>query len=71
MKINFDWHSEKLTGSTKIDPGYKNTQNVRRFFKKEIGEHFHFNRPFMQYLKENAGITLKEAAEEWKRQTAK
>ncbi|MDQ3019653.1 MAG: DUF6434 domain-containing protein [Bacteroidota bacterium] len=35
-KLNtFDWHSEKLTTSTEITSSYKNTQDVRRFFKKE------------------------------------
>ena len=71
MKNSFDWHSAKLTGSTKIDASYKNTQNVRRFFQKEIGDDFHFTRPFMKFLKDHAGITLYQAAEEWKRQAAK
>jgi hypothetical protein len=61
-----DWHSASLSASTKIDAGYKNTQNVRRFFKKEIGEDFKFSREFMKYLLDNKGITLKQAAEYWK-----
>lgn len=56
-----DWHSAELTASAKIDAAYKNTQNVRRFFKQEIGEHFNFTREFMKYLKTNTGITLGEA----------
>lgn len=67
-KLNqFDWHSEKLNPSTKINSTYKNTQNVRRFFKQNIGEHFHFTRDFMKFMKENTGKTLSEAADEWKR----
>lgn len=66
-----DWHSAPLSRSTRIDRAYKNTQNVRRFFKKEIGEHFNFTREFMQYLKENEGISLGEAAAYWKKLTAK
>jgi hypothetical protein len=62
-----DWHSVPLSSSTKIDAAYKNTQNVRRFFRKELGDHFHFNRDFMQYLKTHAGITLGEAAVYWKK----
>ena len=67
MKGNIDWHKEPQTLSIKIDSSYKNTRNVRRFFLKEIGEHFHFNRLFMKYLKENIGITLKQAETEWKK----
>jgi hypothetical protein len=62
-----DWHKMPLTAVTKIDSHYKNTQNVRRFFKKEIGEHFHFTREFMQYIKSNTGITLATAAKHWKK----
>ncbi|HEV7782946.1 MAG TPA: DUF6434 domain-containing protein [Chitinophagaceae bacterium] len=51
MKKVFDWHKDALTGSTRIDNSYKNTQNVRRFFRNTIGEHFHFNRVFMAWLK--------------------
>ncbi len=64
----FDWHSAKLTLTTRITSSYKNTQNVRRFFKAHIGEHFHFTRPFMQWLTQNEGATLRSAIEEWKRQ---
>jgi Domain of unknown function (DUF6434) len=61
-----NWHSAPLTCSTKIDRAYKSTQNVRRFFKKEIGEHFRFTREYMQYLKTNNGISLEEAVAYWK-----
>jgi Domain of unknown function (DUF6434) len=66
MKKDIDWHSAALGPWTPITSSYKNTQNVRRFFKKEIGAHFHFNRPFMKYLKETPGITLGDAVNEWK-----
>lgn len=66
MKSTFDWHSEKLTLETVITNSYKNTQNVRRFFKQHIGEHFAFNRPFMFYMKASVGKTLAHAIEEWK-----
>jgi hypothetical protein len=62
-----DWHGGKLTGQTVITPDYRNTQNVRRFFIGEIGRHFSFNIAFMAWMKANAGKTLKDAAEEWKR----
>ena len=57
----FDWHSEPLSLDTIITDSYKNTQNVRRFFLKEIGNHFSFNITFMSWFKENAGKTLRNA----------
>lgn len=61
-----DWHSATLTAATKIDANYKNTQNVRRFFKKQLGESFKFDRSFMKFLKESTGITLLDAVTYWK-----
>ncbi|WP_110032030.1 DUF6434 domain-containing protein [Hoeflea marina] len=62
-----DWHSAPLEPSTRIDAAYRNTQNVRRFFTREIGEHFRFDRPFMAWMKSHRGSTLAEAAEQWRR----
>ena len=62
-KSSFDWHSEPLTSQTVITDSYKNTQNVRRFFKSEIGPKFTFNIAFMEWMKENTGRTLKDACE--------
>ena len=56
-KSNFDWNTEKLDNSTLITDNYKNTENVRAFFIKEIGTNFSFNVKFMNWLKENAGKT--------------
>ena len=61
-----DWHGAALDRSTRIDHAYKNTQNVRRFFKREIGDHFKFDRPFMAWMKAHAGSTLAEAVAEWR-----
>lgn len=63
----FNWHSEPLFLSTKIDKDYKMSQNVRRFFKAHLGEDFHFNVPFMAWMKENVGKTLEDGIEEFKR----
>lgn len=63
----FDWHSEKLSPDTVINETYKNTQNVRRFFKSQIGEHFHFNIEFMAWMKNSKGKKLKDAVKEWKK----
>ena len=59
----FDWHSESLSKSTVITDSYKNTQNVRRFFKSEVGEGFSFNIAFMEWMKANMGLTLADACE--------
>jgi len=66
-----DWHSDPITGETLIDADYRNTQNVRRFFKAEIGDHFSFDRPFMAWMKANAGATMGDAVAEWLRRKAR
>lgn len=63
----FDWDKEKLTLQTIITDNYKNGENVRSFFKKEIGPHFSFNVLFMNWIKENTGKSLSDAIIEWKR----
>ncbi len=62
----FDWHCDRISPSTLIDASYKNTQNVRRFFKKHCGDHFKFDRSFMQWMKENTGKSMANAVTEWK-----
>lgn len=62
-----DWHSDTITSSTCIDSAYKNTQNVRRFFKAQCGDHFKFDRPFMAWMKANIGKTMGDAVVEWQR----
>ncbi|NRB33044.1 MAG: hypothetical protein HRU27_20895 [Rhizobiaceae bacterium] len=59
----FDWHSATLTLDTVITDSYKNSQNVRRFFKMHVGEHFKFNIASMAWMKENTGKTLADAVE--------
>ena len=65
-KLNFDWNSEHLTKETIITDNYKNTENVRDFFTREIGTNFSFNVKFMAWLKENAGKILDDAITKWK-----
>ena len=62
-----DWHSAALDDDTVIDENYRNTQNVRRYFKSRIGEDFSMNRPFMAWLKTNKGETLAIACQVWRR----
>jgi len=68
VQSRFDWHSAVLTPQTVITDSYKNTQNVRRFFKAHIDPGFKFNIQFMDWIKANTGKTLDDAAEYWKAQ---
>lgn len=61
----FDWNAEKLTVDTVITDSYKNTENVRAFFKKQIGHQFKFNVQFMNWMKNANGKTLGAATEQW------
>ncbi|MBI2411253.1 MAG: cytoplasmic protein [Candidatus Kerfeldbacteria bacterium] len=63
----FDWNKETLNLATEITDSYKNTENVRTFFTKQIGKHFAFNVQFMNWMKVNVGKTLQDAILEWKR----
>lgn len=57
----FDWHAAELTRSTIITDNYKNSQNVRRFFKAEVDPNFKFSIAFMEWIKTNVGKTLGDA----------
>ena len=69
-KSKFDWHSADLTPDTVITDNYKNSQNVRRFFKTQVGDSFKFNIRFMNWMRENTGRTLKDAAAAYQVQKA-
>ena len=62
-KSKFDWHKEPLCDQTLITDSYKNTQNVRRFFKSRLGESFKFNIAFMEWMRANVGKPLSDAVE--------
>ena len=66
----FDWHREPLTEKTVITDSYKNTQNVRRFFRRHADPGFKFNIAFMKWMKGNSGKTLGDAIAEYQRQRA-
>ncbi|MFD2205690.1 DUF6434 domain-containing protein [Kiloniella antarctica] len=74
-----DWHCAELTRATPITDSYKNTQNVRRFLRRECGENFKFTRPFMAqirgWIQEGAKgtdcKTLGDVADEWNRREKK
>ena len=57
----FNWHSAELSENTLITDNYKNTQNVRCFFKNAIDDSFKFNIAFMDWMKSNVGKSLGEA----------
>jgi hypothetical protein len=67
----FDWHSDPLSRETPVTETYRNTQNVRRFLKSQCGEHFRFDRPFMQWIKDGAPKTLGDVADEWQRRQSR
>lgn len=66
-KSKFDWNNEVLSIETLITDNYKNSDNARLFFTKEIGKHFKFNVLFMNWMKANVGKTLKDAIAKWNR----
>ncbi|WP_370401147.1 DUF6434 domain-containing protein [Sulfitobacter sp. JB4-11] len=66
-KSAFDWHSAPLTPDTVITDSYRNSQNVRRFFKSQVGDQFKFNIAFMAWIKANVGKTLADAVTEYER----
>lgn len=59
----FDWHSETLTDETVITDSYKNSQNVRRYFKSRVGDSFKFNIAMMDWMRDNIGRTLADACD--------
>jgi hypothetical protein len=63
----FDWNTEKLTRATIISDNYKNTENVRLFFKEQIGATFKFNVKFMNWMKTAQGQHLGSAIAMWKK----
>jgi hypothetical protein len=65
----FDWHRDPITRTTPVTDTYRNTQNVRRFFKSECGDHFRFDRPFMTWMKDGKRKTMGDAVSEWIRRT--
>jgi hypothetical protein len=53
-----------------VTAAYRNTQNVRRFFKKECGDSFRFDRPFMAWMKNGKRKTMGDAIKEWLRRAS-
>lgn len=66
LTSKFDWSTETLNTKTIITDNYKNTENVRTFFREQIGERFKFNVKFMDWMKAAQGKNLGDAVEMWK-----
>ena len=64
---SIDWHREPLSLETRITDSYKSTQNVRRFFRAHIGDHFKFTVDFMVWMRRSHGKSLRAAIREWQR----
>jgi hypothetical protein len=62
----FDRHADAITRETRITATYRNTQNVRRFFRSHCGTAFKFDRAFMAWLKSSVPKTMGDAVDEWK-----
>ncbi|QPC92658.1 DUF6434 domain-containing protein [Mesorhizobium sp. INR15] len=67
---SIDWHADPISRATVVTKSYRNTQNVRRFFIKECGGAFRFDRSFMAWLKDGMDKTMGDAADEWRRRDA-
>jgi hypothetical protein len=63
----FNWHSGPITRATPVTPAYRNTQNVRRFFRAQCGDSFKFDRSFIAWLIDGTAKTMGDAAGEWLR----
>ncbi|ASI93910.1 DUF6434 domain-containing protein [Vibrio rotiferianus] len=61
-----DWHKNTINDDTIITASYKNTQNVRAYFRAKLGHDFKFDRGFMEWMKGAIGLTMREACREWK-----
>ncbi len=61
ISSSFDWKTASLSLDTIITDSYRNTENVRSFFKEQIGPSFKFNVVWMNWLKEHIGSTLRDA----------
>ncbi|MEL7160430.1 MAG: DUF6434 domain-containing protein [Bacteroidota bacterium] len=65
VRSKFDWKKAPLHRETIITDNYRNTENVRRFFRREIGQGFKFNVRFMEWMRTNVGKSLGDAITAW------
>ena len=67
MPEPFDWHRDAILRATPVTDTYRHTANVRRFLQAQCGAGFRFDRAFMQWIKDGAGKTMGDVADEWLR----
>ena len=60
-----DWQTAPLVRSTRIDPGFRVTQNVMRFFRHGCGQHFEMEKEFHAWLTDGTEKTLGDAVDAW------
>ena len=60
----FDWHGGRITRETPVTPGYRTTQNVRRFLAAELGREVQLSREFMTWIRSGAPATMGAVADE-------
>ena len=53
-----DWHKNHADNKKLSIDSYKTTKNVRRYFEPKFGEPSKFNRDFMHWIKNAAGLTM-------------
>jgi hypothetical protein len=61
----FKWSKEELSLDTLITDNVSFGPNFRNFMKAQIGPPFSCHSDFMDWVKANAGKTLKDAVEQW------
>ena len=54
-----------LTRHSLIGSGWRCSQELRAFFEREIGPHFHFDGVMRDFIHRGVGKTLQEAIETW------
>ncbi|MEM9299223.1 MAG: DUF6434 domain-containing protein [Bacteroidota bacterium] len=61
----FNWAKSQLTLETEITDNVSFGPNFRNFLKSQIGNKFYCHSDFMDWVKSNAGRTLRDAVEKW------
>lgn len=60
-----DKHLNKISLNSKLGKNFTCSQDVRKFFKKEIGNNFTFKVPFLKWLKSHPDNTYSDAINEF------
>ena len=60
----------ELKPESVIPEGCTASQRLRAYFELELGKEFHFNRFMREFLRDNPGKTLQDAADAWREDQA-